>query len=215
MSDIKFSCISCVGHLLVEERGAGLNVICPHCGHLNVVPAKTTLSTNGPALSRVTTSSNSMAGEPKPPIEQPSIAPREMFSGSTSILMYRSNNRQKLDAQLKLNRAMIDQPEYPSIKTFVLKQAHVAADYEWLVVKTGTWDAQVAFSEIVKRSTFDALFERLFPGQPWNILWPDRFAANWSPPGESITAEGNRRFAAIKDDILSGKYQVEEVICKE
>ena len=40
MSDIKFKCSACSGHLAIEEAGAGMDVSCPHCGSSTQVPSR-------------------------------------------------------------------------------------------------------------------------------------------------------------------------------
>lgn len=39
MSDIEFKCPKCVGQLVVDSRGAGMTVSCPHCGGMICIPA--------------------------------------------------------------------------------------------------------------------------------------------------------------------------------
>lgn len=42
MSDITFDCPECAGHLVVDEKGAGMTVPCPECGKPISVPRLTT-----------------------------------------------------------------------------------------------------------------------------------------------------------------------------
>ncbi len=41
MSDIKFHCPNCGGHLVVNKRGIGLTVSCPHCSQSITIPDTT------------------------------------------------------------------------------------------------------------------------------------------------------------------------------
>ena len=39
MSAIKFNCRYCQSHIVVDERGAGMELPCPHCSRLLLIPA--------------------------------------------------------------------------------------------------------------------------------------------------------------------------------
>jgi len=50
--DIKFDCVSCGTHIVIDEAGAEMSVDCPKCGQTQTVPKKSaTESTIPPALS--------------------------------------------------------------------------------------------------------------------------------------------------------------------
>jgi len=54
MGDIKFSCPKCRGHLIIDERGAGMQAPCSHCGAIIVVPKSTEFPAASPVGRRPT-----------------------------------------------------------------------------------------------------------------------------------------------------------------
>jgi hypothetical protein len=137
--------------------------------------------------------------------------PTHFLGEATSMLLYESHSKPKVDAQSKLSKALIERTSLP-INIIVLRSTQPGTQYEWLVIRSGSRDAQIRLEQFGKGSEFVAIFEKLFPGQQCSILWADYSSANWCSPGNEITAEGHARFGRDMSDLQTGKYRLEVIV---
>lgn len=145
-------------------------------------------------------------------MSEPIKRPRDIFGEASSLLLYEPSSKGKVDAQVRMTQSLLEWPDYPEVRQIVLRRADPAVTHEWLLIKSGTRAAQMSLRALVRSSRFDELFEQLFPGGAFSILWADKVVENWSPPGEQVTASGLKTFADLVKDVEADRYVLEAVL---
>jgi len=107
-------------------------------------------------------------------------------------------------------KAVIEKQQYPNMEITAMKRTNPSATCEYLILETGTKNE---YQRKMNPKVEEEIFQRVHPGEDWEIMWADGTVINTAPQGSTL--ESIEPFNAIMNEIKNGFYDIIEIISKE
>jgi hypothetical protein len=134
----------------------------------------------------------------------------DLLLEANQLLRYRAASKAKADAQIAFTEALLSRQGAPKLRLVLFRSADPQAEYPWLVLKAGTFEAIHSYAGSSDES--DRTFASLFGNQPRSIIWADHIVENCPRPGEVVTQRGRQVYEQLTQDIRDGRYVVERIV---
>lgn len=128
------------------------------------------------------------------------------FGEATKILKFVPGSERRFQNQIEFLRAAVKEKKYPYLSVISLKKSNLSASCDHLIIATGSREQ---FREIDDKDAED-IFQRVHSGKSMEDMWSDGVVADTPDPGYALT--DIRPFNELRDEIVDGWYEVDEVI---